>query len=129
MLLLIAQFNSNLSESLLAVRRSLFLLFFTLLIFLFNSAILASIRLFLLGGCRLRGAPLGALGTLGSNNLRACSDSLISYLISLSFHGPDLLSFEPCISALGCFCYLIFQSFHLGFQISDLCIQTLEVLS
>ena len=51
------QFNLVFRASLLVIRRTLFFLFFALLIFLFNSAILTSMHLFLLGGCSLRGAP------------------------------------------------------------------------
>ena len=88
------QFNSNLSESRLAIRRRLFLLFFALLIFLFISAILASIHLFLFGGCHLIGAPLiRSLGTLGSNNLRAFSDSLSFSAILLASLFMDLIFF------------------------------------
>ena len=84
------QFKSNLREFLLAIRHSLFLLFFALLIFLFISAILASIHLFLFGGCHLR---VGSLGTLGSNNLRAFSDSLsFSAILSASLF-MDLIFF------------------------------------
>ena len=62
----------------------MFLLFFALLIFLLNSAILASICLFLFEGCSLRGAPLiGSLRTLGSNDLRVALDSK-SLLVILS---------------------------------------------
>ena len=59
----------------------MFLLFFALLIFLFISAILASICLDLFRGCSLSGTQLiGSLGTLGSTNSSFFSDSL-----SLSF--------------------------------------------
>ena len=55
-----------------------------LLIFLFISAILVSIHLFLFGGCSLRRTPLiGSLGTLGSTNLSFFSYSL-SFLAILS---------------------------------------------
>ena len=88
------QFNSAFRASLLAIWRSLFLLFFTLLIFLFILAILASIHLFLFGGCSLRGTPLtGSLGTLGSTNLSFFSDSLsFSAILSASFF-MDLIFF------------------------------------
>ena len=81
------QFNSAvLRASLLPIRHSLFLLFFALLIFLFISAILASIHLFLFRGCSLRRTlPMRSLGTLGSTNLRAFSDPLsFSAILSAS---------------------------------------------
>ena len=102
----------------------MFLPFFAPRIFLFSSAILTAMHLGLDGGCHLR---VGSLETLGSNNLRAASDSLS--LNSLSFHGPYLLSRESSIGALGCFSYLIFQSFNLGFQIIVVFFQILEFLS
>ena len=123
------QFNSARRASLLAIRRSLFLLFFALLIFLFISAILASIHLFLFGGCSLRRALLiGSFGTLIDSRL---AQPLLAggYLIDLSFHGSYLLSLESRIGALGSFGYLIFQSAHLGFQNVDLCIQANEFLA
>ena len=89
MLLLGPQFNSNLRESLLAIRHRLFLPFFALLIFLFISAILTSIHLSLFGGCHLK---VGSLGTLGSNNLRATSDCapLLADLFLYSFENEFL---------------------------------------
>ena len=67
--------------SLLAIRHSLFFLFFTLLIFLLNSAILASMHLFLLGGCSLRGAPrIGSIGTRCSTDSSLASDSSSFFL-------------------------------------------------
>ena len=76
---------SSLNLSLLALNADLILFIYALLIFLFISAILASMHLFLFRGCSLRGAgaklPLynlliGSLGTLGSTNLSSFSDSL-----------------------------------------------------
>ena len=68
----------------------MFLPFFALHIFLFSSAILTSMHLGLDGGCHLR---VGSLGTLGSNNLRATSDSLsFSAILSASLY-MDLISF------------------------------------
>ena len=68
----------------------MFLPFFALHIFLFISAIVTSIRLFLFGGCHLR---VGSLGTLGSNNLMAASDSLnFSVILSASLF-MDLIFF------------------------------------
>ena len=69
-------------------------MFFALLIFLFISAILTSICLGLDGGCHIRGTPLiGSLGTLGSNKLRAFSDSLsFSAILSASLF-MDLIFF------------------------------------
>ena len=76
------QFSSAHRASLLAIRRSLFLLFFALLIFLFTLAILVSTHLDLFGGCSLSGAPLiGSLGTLRSTNSSFFSDSLSFSLI------------------------------------------------
>ena len=97
MLLLIVwgpQFSSAHRASLLAIRLFLFFLFFTLLIFLFNSAILPSIHLGLFGGCSLSGAPLiGSLGTLGSTNSSFFSDSLsFSFILSTSLF-MDLIFF------------------------------------
>ena len=73
---------------------SLFLLFFALLIFLFSSAILASMHLFLDGGCHLRDVSLiGSLGTLSSKDLRDCSDFLsFSAILSASLF-MDLIFF------------------------------------
>ena len=84
------QFKSNFREFLLAIRHSLFLLFFLLLIFLFNSSILASIHLFLFGGCCLR---VESLGTLGSNNLRVASASLSFSAILSASRFMDLIFF------------------------------------
>ena len=69
----------------------MFLPFFALHIFLFSSAILTSIRLGLDGGCHLK---VRFLGTLGSNNLRAASDSLsFSAILSASLF-MDLIFFQ-----------------------------------
>ena len=83
--------------SLLAISHSLFLLFFTLLIFLFNSAILASIHLGLFGGyslrglwllglCLIRGAPqIRSIGTRCSIDPSLASDSAsFSFILSAS---------------------------------------------
>ena len=88
------QASSAHRASLLVIRSSLFLLFFTLLIFLFNSAIFVSIHLDLFRGCSLSGALLiRSLGTLGSTNLRAFSDSLsLSFILSTSLF-MDLIFF------------------------------------
>ena len=60
----------------------MFCLFFALLIFLFNSAILASMHLFSLGGCSLRGAPrIGSIGTRCSADSSLASDSFSFSLI------------------------------------------------
>ena len=109
------QFSSAHRDSLLAIRCSLFLLFFALLIFWFISAILASMHLDLFGGCSLSGAPLiGSLRTLGSTNSSSFSDSLsfsailsaslflllIFFVLNLSFVPSDalvILSFKASI--------------------------------
>ena len=89
------QFKSARSGSLLAIRQCLFHPFFTLHIFLFNSAILTSMHLGLDGGCCLSGAPLmGSLGTLIARRQAPDSASCEGYLIYVSFHGPYLLSLE-----------------------------------
>ena len=86
--------NSAFRASLLAIRCSLFLLFFALLIFLFISAILVSIHLFLFGGCSLRRTPLiGSLGTLGSTNLSFFSYSFSFLAILLASLFMDLIFF------------------------------------
>ena len=76
------------------IRHSLFLLFFALLIFLFNSAILASTCLDLFEGCSLSGALLmRSLGTLGSTNSSFFLDSLsLSAILSASLF-MDLIFF------------------------------------
>ena len=101
--------------------------FFALLIFLFISAILTSIRLFLLGGCHLK---VGSLGTLGSNNLRATSDSLsFSAILSASlFMDLIFLLLNLALVLSDALVILSFKSTHLGFQIVDLCIQANEFL-
>ena len=116
--------------SLLAIRHSLFLLFFILLIFLFNSAILASTHVDLFGGCSLRGTLLtGSIVTLAFiDSSLALEAASLSFILSASLF--ILLIFfllNPALVLLDAL--VIFQSIHLGFQIADLCIQALEFLS
>ena len=98
--------------SLLVIRHSLFLLFFALLIFLFNSAIFVSIRLDLFGGCSLSGAPLmRSLWTLGSTNSSFFSDSLsLSFILSTSLF-MDLIFFllNPALVLLDALVILSFK--------------------
>ena len=76
------------------LRRSLFLLFFAHLIFLFNSAILASMHLDLFRGCSLSGAlQIGSIVTLGFTDSSLAFDSLsFSFILSTS-HFMDLIFF------------------------------------
>ena len=104
------QFNLVFRASLLAIRHSLFLLFFTLLIFLFISAILTSMRLDLFGGCSLRGAPrIGSLGTHCSINSSLASDfdSFSAILLASLFILLIFFLLNPALN-LGCSHYLIF---------------------
>ena len=80
------QFSSAHRASLLAIRHSLFLLFFALHIFLFNLAILASICLDLFRGCSLSGAPRrGSIVTLGFiNSSLALEAASFSFILSAS---------------------------------------------
>ena len=89
------QFSSARRASLLAIRHSLFLLFFALLIFLFNSAILVSICLDLFGGCSLSEALLmrSFIGTLGSTNSSFFLDSLSLQAILSDSLFMDLIFF------------------------------------
>ena len=107
------QSNSAFRASLLVIRHSLFLLFFVLLIFLFISAILASIHLFLFGGCSLRGTLLiRSLGTLGSTNSSFFSDSLsFSFILSTSLF-TDLIFFllNPALVLLDALVILSFKA-------------------
>ena len=95
------------------IRRSFFLLLFPLLVFLFNSAILASIHLGLFGGCSLRGGSTDwVLRDSGFYQLKFLFrfSQFFIYLISLSFHGPYLLSLESSIGALRCLVILSFKA-------------------
>ena len=83
------------------LRHSLFLLFFALLIFLFNSAILASMHLDLFRGCRLSGAPrIGSIVTLGFTDSSLASDSLSFSFILLTSLFMDLIFFLLNLSSV-----------------------------
>ena len=90
--------------SLVVISRSLFFLFFTLLIFLLNLAILASIRLDLFGGCSSWGAPqIRSIGT------RCSTDSSLA---------SEATSFSAILSA-SLFMDLIFFLLNLALVLSD----------
>ena len=98
------QCNSVFRASLLVIKHSFFLLFFALLIFLFISAILASMHLDLFRGSSLKGAlRIGSLGTHCSIN-----SSLAS----------DFASFSVILSA-SLFILLIFCLLNLALVLSD----------